>query len=348
MTWVLAVPLALLLLVAAVFLVALVAFLVLWMVGERGHLMLPSTRAVLRGRRPGSRPALRVDGTRAPAKPPRGRMRRALDALHAYVYGRWPERYIGVFLRYLLPRASEAWKLRWADHYHGKVLTHELAREIITLDHNIPRTDLEQIVPYARAREILLRAGPNVTVMDCPCRMTREEPCLPLDVCMLVGGGEFVLDHIPDRSRRITREEALAILEAEHARGHVHTAYFKDVVNDRFYAICNCCPCCCGGMEAMMKHGVPMVASSGYVAQVDPDLCIACEECVDACPFDAVHLEGETAVVKWADCMGCGVCEIRCATGGMSLLLAPEKGLPLDVRTLGRARETTTTEESIQ
>lgn len=330
MTWILAVPLALILTVVAL-------FLVLWIVGEGGHLILPSTRATLKGHRPSSRPALRVDGSRAPARPPRGRLRRALDALHGYVYGRWPDRYIGVFLRHLLPRASEGWKLRWADRYHGKVLTHELAREIITLDHDIPRTDLEQIVPYPRAREIVLGAGPEVTILDCPCRMNREEPCLPLDVCMLVGGGDFVLEHLPDRARKITREEALSILDEEHGRGHVHTAYFKDVMNDRFYAICNCCPCCCGGMEAMMKHGVSMVTSSGYVAHVDPELCIVCEECVDACPFDAVHMEEDRVVVRWADCMGCGVCESRCATGGMSLLLAPDKGMPLDVRTLGRA-----------
>ena len=33
----------------------------------------------------------------------------------------------------------------------------------------------------------------------------------------------------------------------------------------RFYAICNCCKCCCGAMQAHL-NGVPMLASSGYVA----------------------------------------------------------------------------------
>ena len=157
---------------------------------------------------------------------------------------------------------------------------------------------------------------------------------MPLDVCMRVGGGDFVLDHLPSRSRRITRDEALQILEAEHGRGHVHTAYFKDAVGGRFYAICNCCPCCCGGIEAMMKHGIPMVASSGYVAQVDPELCIACGECVNACPFEAVHLEDERAVVKWADCMGCGVCVAHCPQEAISLLRDPSKGEPLEIRKL--------------
>jgi hypothetical protein len=77
---------------------------------------------------------------------------------------------------------------------------------------------------------------------------------------MLVGGGDFVLDHHPGRARQVSTEEALALLDAEHERGHVHTAYFKDACDHRFYAICNCCKCCCGGLEAMVKYGVPMVA----------------------------------------------------------------------------------------
>ncbi len=329
MTWILAILLALVLLPLAL-------LLVLWVAGEGGFRMLPSTRAALRERVAEPVPVVRVDGSPARPRPASGRLNRAFKALHGYVYGRWPERYIGLFLR-LLPWAKESHKVAWADRYHGKVVPLELARRIITLDHDIPRTDLEQIIPYPMARDIVLKAPPSVTLLDCPCRMTRKDPCLPLDVCMLVGGGDFVLDHLPGRSRRVSREEALGVLEAEHARGHVHAAYFKDAAGDRFYAICNCCPCCCGGLEAMTQHGVPMVASSGYVAQVDGGLCIACGECVHACPFGAVHLEGNRAVVKWADCMGCGGCESRCTTGAMSLVLDGEKGIPLDVRVLGRA-----------
>jgi ferredoxin len=148
---------------------------------------------------------------------------------------------------------------------------------------------------------------------------------------MIVGGGDFVLDHHPNRSRRVSQQEALDLLQAEHDRGHVHTAYFKDVCNDRFYAICNCCSCCCGGLEAMMKHGVPMVASSGYVAQVDETACIACGDCEEACPFGAITVNGKSTV-DWGKCMGCGVCEGRCEMDAVALVLDEKKGVPLDVR----------------
>jgi ferredoxin len=295
--------------------VPVLALAILWLIGERGHLILPSTRAALRTRdgEPGG-------GGGLP------------NAIHGYVYGRWTEQYIAVARR-LLPRLSPASKRKWADHYHGKVLPTDLACAIIKLDHDIPRTDLERIIPYPTARDLLLSGPPSVTLLDCPCRAGRPDPCRPTQVCMLVGGGDFVLDHRPERARRVTQDEALELLRQEHERGHVHTAYFKDACGHRFYAICNCCKCCCGGIEAM-RSGIPMVASSGYLAQVDEDACIGCGDCEDACPFDAMTVP-DRAEVSWEKCMGCGVCVARCPTEAVALVLDERKGVPLDVRRIG-------------
>jgi ferredoxin len=104
-------------------------------------------------------------------------------------------------------------------------------------------------------------------------------------------------------------------------------------MNNRFYAICNCCGCCCAGIEAMTKHGVPMVISSGYVAQIDQDKCQSCGTCEDACPFDAIHVNG-SANVDWDKCMGCGVCEGQCPNDVITLVLDARKGEPLDIRKL--------------
>jgi Pyruvate/2-oxoacid:ferredoxin oxidoreductase delta subunit len=289
---------------------------VLWLIGERGHLAMPSTRAAMRQRR--------NNGARWGF----------LKAVHGYLYGRWPYKYIGFCIMHLLPRMSDGLKRWWADRYHGKVLPTELACEILRLDHDIERTDLDQVIPYPMARDIVLASSPDVIVMECPCRHAREDPCQPTDVCMIVGGGDFVLEHHPGRSRRLSRQEALDLLWAEHERGHVHTAYFKDACDDRFYAICNCCPCCCGGLEAMVQHGVPMIASSGFVAQVDEAGCIACGDCEAACPFGAISVNGKSNV-DWDKCMGCGVCVGRCEMEAVRLVRDERKGVPLDVRTIG-------------
>jgi len=279
------------------------------------------------------------------------------DFLHGYIYGRWPYFYIGVgtrthplakiiaplaerLFRIFTPKKSkvkrkhrqQGWSL--ADTYHGKVMPLESARQLISVKEDIRLLNLEKIIPYARARDLILHNPAKIVALECPCRAGREHPCLPLDVCLIVGEpfASFVSEHHPLRSRWISQNEAIKILEAEHARGHVHHAFFKDAMLQRYFAICNCCPCCCGAMQAH-QHGVPMLASSGYVAEVDEAVCIGCGDCVEVCPFKAVSLNG-SSVVNYIACMGCGVCVSGCEQGAISLRRAVEKGEPFEISQL--------------
>ena len=297
--------------------ILLTVALVLWLFGERWRPILPSTWCFLR----------------------QGGLKRLVNgsALHAYFYGRWTNQYIALLINRIYPRLDQDGRQHWADRYHGKVLTHDDARAIITLNEVIPLRDLEQIVPYPLAREVVLEGPPDIAVYECGCRHARPVHCEPTQVCMIVGQPfvDFIVEHNPQSSRRLSQAEALALLEAEHQRGHVHSAWFKDVCLDRFYVICNCCKCCCGGIEAMMKYGIPLMASSGFVAQVDDMLCAACGICEEACPFEAVEVK-ETAVVEWEACMGCGVCVAKCPSEAMTLVRDERKGDPLDVRELAK------------
>jgi len=101
----------------------------------------------------------------------------------------------------------------------------------------------------------------------------------------------------------------------------------------RFYAICNCCSCCCGAMQAW-QNGTPMLASSGYVAQVDEDLCAACGLCADFCQFAAISVDDGFARIDAAACMGCGVCVSKCPQETISLVRDPAKGEPLEIQEL--------------
>ena len=194
----------------------------------------------------------------------------------------------------------------------------------------------EHIVPFALARDIVLEHPDHIIVLDCPCRMARENPCLPLDVCIVVGEpfASFVLEHQPEHARQITPDEAVSILEAEDKRGHVHHAFFKDAMLQRFYAICNCCSCCCGAMSAH-QNGIPMLISSGYVSSVDEDRCVGCGTCVKKCQFDALALlqDGHVTVDAVA-CMGCGICVNTCPQAALSLERAPERPAPLEIEQL--------------
>ncbi len=274
------------------------------------------------------------------------------DLIHGYIYARWPYLYIGIgtgehrLSKWLAPLGGWANKLitrkkedespgsqiDFADTYHGKAVPLETAKRLVSIDEEIKIHDLEQVIPYKRARSIIMHNPDHIVALECPCRAARPNPCLPLDVCLIVGEpfASFVHEHHPERSRQITRDEAIGILKAEDERGHVHHAFFKDAMLERFYAICNCCECCCGAMQAH-RSGTPMLASSGYVSQVDQDLCIGCGDCIPFCQFQALELVDGYNHVVYENCMGCGVCTNKCDQHALLLLRDESKGVPLEI-----------------
>jgi hypothetical protein len=184
----------------------------------------------------------------------------AFDWLHGYVYARWPYLYIGLgsgehpLARVLGPAVRLLGRIipsqpsdgggqkTWAETYHGKVVPLDAATQLVTVKEDVTLIDLEKTIPYALARDIVLRDPDHIVALECPCRTVRANPCLPLDVCLVTGEpfASFIVEHHPGRSRWISQAEAVDILRAERDRGHVHHAFFKDAMLGRFYAICNC------------------------------------------------------------------------------------------------------------
>jgi ferredoxin len=278
--------------------------------------------------------------------------------LHGYVYARWPYFYISLgtgehhLSRALAPVSTWLLKLlridtntdgsvtpsdrvTFADSYHGKVVPLEAAKGLVTVNEDITLTNLEKIIPYTRARDIVLHNPDHIVVLECPCRAARPNPCQPMDVCLIIGEpfAGFVAEHHAARARWVSPDEAVDILQAEHERGHVHHAFFKDAMLERFYAICNCCSCCCGAIQAQ-QNGVPMLASSGYVCQIDMALCLACGECTEHCQFDALSVDNGHATADNELCMGCGVCVSKCQQNAISLIRDAGKGEPLEIQKL--------------
>jgi Pyruvate/2-oxoacid:ferredoxin oxidoreductase delta subunit len=275
------------------------------------------------------------------------------DLIHGYIYARWPYFYIGIgigehplvhllrplfsLITWLFPPTPkpDGEQRTFADQYHGKVMPTAAARQLVQVNENIRLEDLEQVIPYESARDIILQNPDHIVALECPCRASRPNPCGPLDVCLLVGEpfASFVVEHHPDRARWISQDQATLLLEAERSRGHVHHAFFKDAMLGRFYAICNCCSCCCGAMQAM-RNGTPMLSASGYTSSVDEDLCILCGECVEACPFGALENGQQSISVVYDVCMGCGICVETCELGAFTLVRDPQKGIPLEIDSL--------------
>lgn len=282
------------------------------------------------------------------------------DWIHGYFYMRWPYLYIGLgkgdhpWSKRLAPLLTwigkiiekhggqgntDSAKAGFENTYHGKVVPLEAARQLVSVKEAVRLENLEQIIPFTRAKDIILKNPDHIVALDCPCRLGKPDPCLPMDVCLIVGEpfAGFVMEHHPKHARWITSIEAQEILKQEDERGHVHHAFFKDAILERFYAICNCCTCCCGAMKAQ-KNGVPMLISSGFVCKIDETRCSGCGTCESLCQFDAIHVNG-TAVVDREGCMGCGVCVNNCPNGALVLERDVNRSAPLEIFSLIAAAE---------
>lgn len=276
------------------------------------------------------------------------------EKIHGYAYGRWCYAYIaagtGRSRLAMIALAPLGWLIEkhaptrppkgyeginFADSYHGKAVPLEQATQLVTLNRPVEVRNLEKIIPYKVAKDIVLDNPAKIVLLDCPCRAAKEDHCKPIDVCIIVGDpiASFILKHHPKKAREIKTEEAVDVLKACDARGHVHHAFFKDAVLGRFYAICNCCSCCCGAMQAH-RGGIPMLCSSGYVAEVDEEACVGCGQCMESCQFNAMKMRDKQVFIRENRCMGCGVCVSKCPKDALSLLRDVSKGEPLEIKKL--------------
>ena len=77
-----------------------------------------------------------------------------------------------------------------------------------------------------------------------------------------------------------------------------------------------------------------MLASSGYLAIIEQDLCTACFECEPFCHFGAIGKTLDSIIIDRDACMGCGICTSKCPMDAIRLQLEPAKGIPLEISTL--------------
>ncbi|NFA58982.1 FAD-dependent oxidoreductase [Clostridium sporogenes] len=148
------------------------------------------------------------------------------------------------------------------------------------------RASYEEISDLINKHEIF-------SVADCACRTsmrvigqgcghTVEEMCIQLGPA-----AEYYIR--TGRGRRITREEAISICKKAEKEGLIH-----QIPNlsgpGKTLAICNCCGCSCFGLRNANLYRNPDFSRSNYISQVDKDKCVACGQCVENCPSNALTL----------------------------------------------------------
>jgi len=179
-----------------------------------------------------------------------------------------------------------------------------------------------EIRPYESAAQIVDDAR-AWGVVDCICRKQKAlvgEPCEhPLDVCMVVSQRPGAFDQ-SSTVRALTQGQAHGTLHRAAKAGLVHSV---SNTQQGVWYICNCCTCSCGILRGMADLGLAnVVAHSAFVNRVDDDLCIACEDCLDSCQFDALTMD-LVAQVDEVHCVGCGVCVLACPESALGLVRRP-------------------------
>ncbi|NCB74987.1 MAG: FAD-dependent oxidoreductase [Clostridia bacterium] len=131
------------------------------------------------------------------------------------------------------------------------------------------------------------------SVSNCSCRTSREilgEGCghLKEDMCIQ-------LDHAAEyyirtgRGREITRQEADEIIRRAEENGLMHQIPNTDG-SGKTHAICNCCGCGCYALRTSTMFKNNDMSRSNYVAKVDKENCVACGQCAENCPMNAIQL----------------------------------------------------------
>ena len=148
------------------------------------------------------------------------------------------------------------------------------------------RASYEEVCKYINENDVF-------SVQDCDCRITARqngEGCghTAEDMCLTLGtSAEYNIR--TGRARRITRDEAFAIIEKAEKEGLMHQISGLTGPG-RTNLICNCCGCSCLSLTNATLYRNPDRVRSNYVSQVDQDKCVACGQCVENCQVNALTL----------------------------------------------------------
>ncbi|MHA1301254.1 MAG: 4Fe-4S binding protein [Candidatus Helarchaeota archaeon] len=219
------------------------------------------------------------------------------------------------------------------DEYYENTMAHVLGHAKNPLFRVIPvnetiTTNEPNILPYEEVEKIINKAR-NISLAQCVCRKRARRCDHPSEVCL---GFDLAADMLIQRkiARKITKEEALKVIKISEDAGLVHCV---DNKQKGLYFICNCCSCACGVLRGAVVHGYKeMLNQSRYQAEVDPDICIGCETCIDKCQFNAISIEDGKAIIDQKNCWGCGNCATNCPESAINLKqirapdYIPEKG----------------------
>ena len=188
----------------------------------------------------------------------------------------------------------------------GRAFEEYTRLRIASIAPNLPMgTGMMRVIPIQSAIDGNMKAVPyeklsyyldkydTFSLSDCSCRRSRRilnQGCghLEKDMCIQMGtGAEYYIR--TGRGRQVSRKEVEEILKKAEEAGLMHQMPNIEGLGETA-AICNCCACSCFAMRVATLFNTPDAIRSNYVSQVESDKCVACGQCVENCPTNALRL----------------------------------------------------------
>jgi ferredoxin len=220
-------------------------------------------------------------------------------------------KYEHIIMRTIDYLASAAWI---HDHAFTKRLVDYISNGVIALING----EILNLEESRQLVESIAGAGYTIAVGTCPCRRARNEisDTVPNNTDMVFGRwAEEYLDNYPGLYTRVSREEALELVESFDRHGFIHQIYGFPVREGASFVLCNCAKDVCIPLQAQRDRGYPAFRKGRSLAVVDAGACVGIDECgacIARCPFGARVPGGGKASVVGENCYGCGVCVTAC------------------------------------
>ncbi|MBA7482123.1 MAG: 4Fe-4S dicluster domain-containing protein [Dehalococcoidia bacterium] len=186
----------------------------------------------------------------------------------------------------------------------------------------LPMEDIERIFGFVS----------SVIRTACLCRQenlgTEQRYCYGISMAPQGGGFRKIIEEIdasyltgPDTAglEALTKEEALDSFREHEKEGLCHSVW--TFITPFIGGICNCDRSDCYAMRATVTYGIPVMFRAEYVAEVNPELCNGCRQCMRVCQFGAMGYSAanKKVVIDPRRCYGCGVCRASCTKDAITL-----------------------------
>jgi len=199
---------------------------------------------------------------------------------------------------------------------------------VITVDRTIEAGNTvhtyDQVATYIEKYE-------PIAVGTCYCRHAaklREGDVhgMPMDVCMWFGSmAEYAIERLG--AKHTGKEAAMQVLDKSEEAGLIHMS--RNTTEDIEF-ICNCDRWHCEAVSDVLKQSKPaLFFNSGFQPRFDPDLCTACETCIERCPPEALAMgDNDVPQVNLDRCFGCAVCATGCPSDAIVMEVKPDFPVP--------------------